>query len=83
MTRCRWEATLNFTLELQLTIAGIANAALFRRSAEFAVFTSENNPTSPPSSHAHLVGAISLAIWTGVLACACLNVEAAPEVLLR
>lgn len=71
-----------FTLKLLLTTVGVANAALFRRSGEFAVFTSEK-PTSPPSIHARLVGVISLVIWTGVLACACLNVEAAPKVLLR
>jgi hypothetical protein len=26
---------------------------------------------------------VSLALWTGVVVCACLNVEAAPKVLLR
>lgn len=71
-----------FTLKLILTILGIANAALFRRTGEFAAFTSEE-PTSTPSFHARLVGGISLALWVGVLVCASLNVESAPKLLLR
>jgi hypothetical protein len=71
-----------FTLKLLLTVLGVANAVLFRRSGEFAAFTSEK-ATSTPSIHARLVGAISLAIWIGVLVCASLNVEAAPKLLLR
>jgi hypothetical protein len=71
-----------FTLKLILTVLGIANAALFRRAGAFAAFTSEK-PTSTPSFHARLVGAISLALWVGVLVCASLNVESAPKLLLR
>jgi hypothetical protein len=70
-----------FSLKLLLTVLGLFNAALFRRSAYFAAFEA---PTSAiPSAHVRLVGAVSLALWTGVVVCACLNVEAAPKMLLR
>ena len=32
---------------------------------------------------ARCAGTLSLLFWTGVMVCACLNVEAAPKVLLR
>jgi hypothetical protein len=68
-----------FSLKLILTALGVGNAALFRR-----VGYSETLATDGPvSRHARLVGIVSLALWTGVVVCACLNVEAAPKVLLR
>jgi hypothetical protein len=70
-----------FSLKLLLIVLGLFNAALFRRSAYFSAFEA---PTAAiPSAHVRLVGAVSLALWTGVVVCACLNVEAAPKVLLR
>jgi hypothetical protein len=71
-----------FTLKLLLIALGLANAALFRRSGDFATLASEK-PASAPSLRIRAVGAISLMLWTGVLICAALNVELAPKVLLR
>jgi hypothetical protein len=71
-----------FTLKLLLTLLALANAALFRRSAQFAAFSTATPATAPPR-RVRLAGALSLALWTGVVVCACLNVEAAPKVLLR
>jgi hypothetical protein len=71
-----------FSLKLLLTVLGLANAALFRRSG-FAALTAEASASTVPSGHVRLVGAVSLALWTGVVVCACLNVEAAPKMLLR
>jgi hypothetical protein len=70
-----------FSLKLLLTVLGLLNAALFHRSTYFAAF--EAPASAIPSAHVRLVGAVSLALWTGVVVCACLNVEAAPKVLLR
>jgi hypothetical protein len=71
-----------FSLKLLLTVLGLANAALFRRSG-FAALSAEAPTPAVPSGHVRLVGAVSLALWTGVVVCACLNVEAAPKMLLR
>ena len=71
-----------FSLKLLLTVLGLANAALFRRSG-FAAFAAEAPASVTPSAQVRLVGAVSLALWTGVVVCACLNVEAAPKMLLR
>jgi hypothetical protein len=71
-----------FTLKLLLTALGLVNAALFRRSAHFAEFVSDK-PASAASPRIRLAGAVSLMLWTAVLICAALNVEAAPKVLLR
>jgi hypothetical protein len=68
-----------FTLKLILTALGLANAALFHRSGYLAALAAE---TKMPRQ-ARIAGAVSLAIWTGVVICACLNVEAPPKVLLR
>jgi hypothetical protein len=68
-----------FTLKLILTLLGLANAALFHRTGYLEALAAET--TTP--RQAKIAGAVSLAIWTGVLVCACLNVEAAPKVLLR
>jgi hypothetical protein len=72
-----------FVPKLLLTVLGLLNAALFRRSAEFAVFAGAEPASAAPSGRTRLAGALSLALWTGVVVCACLNVEAAPKVLLR
>jgi len=72
-----------FSLKLLLTLLGLVNAALFRRSAYFAALAAETPASAKPSAHVRLVGAVSLALWTAVVVCACLNVEAAPKVLLR
>jgi uncharacterized membrane protein len=71
-----------FTLKLLLTLLGLANAALFRRSTHYAAFSPAAAATAP-TARVRLAGALSLALWTGVVVCACLNVEAAPKVLLR
>jgi hypothetical protein len=72
-----------FSLKLLLTVLGLVNAALFRRSAYVAAFAAEAPASAAPSAHVRFVGAVSLALWTGVVVCACLNVEAAPKMLLR
>jgi hypothetical protein len=74
-----------FTLKLVLTALGVVNAAVFRRSADFAAFAAgaPASASAMPSAHARFVGAVSLALWIGVVVCASLNVEAAPKVLLR
>jgi hypothetical protein len=68
-----------FSLKLILIVFGIANALLFNRKG-FAVALAA--PDALPR-HARIVGALSLALWAGVMVCATLNVEAAPKVLLR
>ena len=72
-----------FSLKLLLTGLGLLNAALFPRSTTFATLAAEAPAATTPSAHVRLVGAVSLLLWTGVVVCACLNVEAAPKVLLR
>ncbi len=72
-----------FTLKLLLTMLGLVNAALFRRSGYLVKPPAGATDSSPPAPRARLAGAISLALWTGVVVCACLNVEGAPKVLLR
>ncbi len=72
-----------FSLKLLLTLLGLVNAALFRRSTNFSALAAEAPASANPSGHVRLVGAVSLLLWTGVVVCACLNVEAAPKLLLR
>jgi hypothetical protein len=72
-----------FSLKLLLTVFGLLNAALFRRNATFAALASETPTSARPSANVRLAGAMSLLLWAGVVVCACLNVEAAPKVLLR
>jgi hypothetical protein len=69
-----------FTLKLLLIVLGIIDAALLRRNDDFAAGAPE-----VPSARAKLVllGTVSLALWTGVVVCSSLNVEAMPKVLLR
>lgn len=68
-----------FTLKLILVLLGLANAGLFHRGGYVAALAAE---TRMPAS-ARVAGAVSLAIWTGVIVMACLNTEPAPRVLLR
>ncbi len=68
-----------FTLKLILAVLGLANAAVFHRgSYALALSVDANMPM-----RARIAGGASLALWIGVVVCACLNVEAAPKVLLR
>jgi hypothetical protein len=68
-----------FTPKLILIALGVANAAVFHRTSYLHALAAEGHlPRS-----ARWAGAMSLLFWTGVVACACLNVEAAPKVLLR
>ena len=69
--------------KLILTALGVANAALFRRSGYLAALTADTPASENVLVHARIFGALSLAIWIGVVICACLNVEAAPRMLLR
>lgn len=71
-----------FTLKLVLTLLGLVNAILFRRSSKFTELGARQSD-SAPAARVRLAGAVSLMLWTGVVICACLNVEAAPKVLLR
>ena len=68
-----------FTLKLILTAIGLANAALFHGSA----YSTALLATAQPSVPTRVFGTVSLALWTGVIVCACLNVEGPPKVLLR
>jgi hypothetical protein len=72
-----------FTLKLTLTALGLVNAALFRRSGYLAALVAETPASGQPSARARFFGAVSIALWTAVVVCACLNVEAPPKVLLR
>ena len=67
-----------FTPKLILIALGLANAGVFHRAGYGSALTADVMPR-----HARLAGAVSLALWTAVLVCACLNVEAEPKVLLR
>ncbi len=69
--------------KLILIALGVANALLFRRIGELSVAGGAVGDAQMPNVRARIVGAVSLAIWTGVVVCACLNVEAAPRVFLR
>ena len=67
-----------FTLKLVLIVLGLANAGVFHRAGYGLALSAQVMP-----HHARLAGALSLAFWTAVIVCACLNVEAAPKMLLR
>lgn len=68
-----------FTPKLILIALGLANAGLFHRTSYLRALTAEGRM---PMS-ARIAGAVSLILWIGVVVCACLNVEAAPKLLLR
>jgi hypothetical protein len=67
------------TPKLALIALGLLNAAWFHRTSYVAALFSER---SMPL-RARAAGAVSLALWAGVIVCACLNTEAAPKVPLR
>jgi hypothetical protein len=59
------------------------NAALFRRSGHLATLTGNVRSAESAVVQSRIFGALSLALWIGVVVCACLNVKATPRVLLR
>lgn len=67
-----------FVPKLALIALGMTNAGLFHGRGYQTALAAEAMPW-----HARLAGAISLALWTAVIVCACLNSEAAPKLLLR
>lgn len=68
-----------FTLKLVLIVLGLANAVLFHLTGYASALAAD---TRMPMQ-ARATGAVSIVLWIGVVVCACLNVEAAPKVLLR
>jgi len=72
-----------FTLKLILIALGLINAALFGRSGYIASLTIEAAALPQLPARAWFAGAASLALWTAVVVCACLNVEGVPKVFLR
>ncbi len=68
-----------FVPKMILIVLGLANAGLYNRTGYVAALAAER---AMPLS-ARMAGAMSLAFWFGVMACACLNTEAVPKVLLR
>jgi hypothetical protein len=68
-----------FSVKIILTLLGIANALIFGRAAGAAELTQ----TTANRSTTVIAGTASLLFWTGVLVCACLNVEGVPKVFLR
>ena len=68
-----------FSMKLILTVVGLLNAFMFHRTGYLAALAAEDRMPRL----AQLAGAVSLALWTGVIVFACLNVEAAPKFLLR
>jgi hypothetical protein len=67
-----------FVPKLILIALGLANALVFHRTSYLRALAVEG---ALPAS-ARVAGAVSLALWTAVVICAALNVEAAPKVLL-
>jgi hypothetical protein len=65
-------------MKLLLIVAGGTNAAVFHHRFYAAAHVADGRP---PRS-ARVAGAISLALWIGVIVCACLNVEPPPKLLL-
>lgn len=68
-----------FTPKMALLALGLANAAAFHRAGYPRALLAA--PVLP--ARARLAGAVSLGLWLGVMACASLNAEAVPKVLLR
>lgn len=71
-----------FGPKLLLILIGTANAYLFGRTGYLASLQG-HSPDQDLPLFVRLAGALSLAIWIGVMVCASLNVEAPPRVLLR
>ena len=72
-----------FVPKLILTALGLFNAAVFSRSGHLKTLAHDAPPMQTPSARARIAGIVSLLLWIGVVVFACLNVEAAPRVLLR
>lgn len=70
-----------FTLKLLMMFAAVANAA-FSRGVHATAQCVGSIPKSY-GAHSSIAGTVSLLLWTGVVICACLNVEGPPKVLLR
>lgn len=68
-----------FAPKLLLVALGLGNALLFHRTSYLKALAVEG---TPPVG-ARIAGAVSLALWTGVVVCSSLNVEPAPMVFLR
>ena len=68
-----------FTPKLILLSLGLANAAVFHRTGYVAALAAE----SSMPAQARIAGAVSFALWVGVMACACLDTEGVPKVFLR
>ena len=68
-----------FAPKLILIALGLAMITLYRRTRFGAAIAA---PAAMPLS-AKIAGTVSLSIWTAVVICSALNIEAAPKVLLR
>lgn len=68
-----------WTPKLIAVALGLANAALFNRTAYVAALTTDDR--TPVA--ARVAGALSLLFWSAALVFACLNTEAMPKVVLR
>lgn len=68
-----------FSLKLILILLASVNAILFHCGGYAAALAADG----AMPRRARLAGTLSLALWTGVVVCACLNVEAAPKLLLN
>ncbi|GAN77558.1 hypothetical protein [Acidisphaera rubrifaciens] len=68
-----------FVPKLILIALGLLNAVIYHQTGYLAALASER--TMPLS--ARLAGAVSLALWVGVIVCAALNVESVPKVYLQ
>ena len=68
-----------FAPKLALIVLGLANALLFHRTTYLAALAAER--VTPVS--ARVAGAVSLLLWSAVVVCSSLNVEAVPKVFLR
>lgn len=68
-----------FSPKLILLLLGLINTAVFRFYGFGAAFA----PSGRMPTSARLAGGLSLLFWAGVMICAMLNTEAAPNVLLQ
>ncbi len=68
-----------FAPKMALIALGLGNALLFHRTGYLRALAAEG----AMPARARLAGAVSLALWTGVIVFSSLNVEPAPKVLLR
>ncbi len=68
-----------FVPKMIFVALGLLNAAIYHQTGYVAALASER---SMPVS-ARVAGAVSLALWTGVIVCAALDVESVPKVYLQ